>query len=262
MTDSASRYSSHRVRKVSVRVLLWLAIGAIGSLAFSWFSVLHADYDDLNGGFDGQVHDARIELKGYGPLDENHHAWVYRISEVSPFILHVRLSNALLPIDHEQFVSQWGEPAGADVLPINSKANKPPAQIDVQSPEYYVHHEIFVGWPFRSWSATISSDQASRISYRWGLPYIGVKPDAWGMVLALPYRPLLPGTLLNATLTACILYAVYWLSLGQVFMHIRRLRTRKSMCPACGYDVHCLTTCPECGEPVPERVPKRNTIGS
>lgn len=235
------------IKRIVFRAFLWACIGLFVSLLQAWSSVLLADYDSVNGGLDGSIDDARQAHVGYGPLNDAGHAWVFRLSEISTSLSHVRSSNAILPIDRDRFVEQWGEPVLSQVLPHYSRATRQPVASDINEPDFVVHQELFAGWPFKGWGATVSSDLVSRVAYRWCVPYLPQSPNSWGMASVLPLRPLLPEVVLNALLYAGSAYVLYRLMALVLRKAIRFRRLRNRLCPNCGYDSSGLVACPECG---------------
>ncbi len=72
---------------------------------------------------------------------------------------------------------------------------------------------------------------------------------------ALPTRIIWPGFVINTVFYAVVL----WLLLAAPFALRRRLRRKRGLCPACGYDLRGRgspsqsNVCPECGKPVMPR---------
>ncbi len=63
--------------------------------------------------------------------------------------------------------------------------------------------------------------------------------------IRLPLRPVWPGFAVNTLFYA----SVAWVALTAPGSVRRWRRTRRGRCPACGYDMSRLNTCPECGGP-------------
>lgn len=120
------------------------------------------------------------------------------------------------------------------------------------------------GWPFRAWIGYAHSDAwYNKISHKNALPNDRSSSiSAWSNLVLFPYQPVFPGVVLSSVFYAVLLYLIVWVVRHYARRARRWHRQGLGLCPKCAYNTRGLTTCPECGEPVPERVPKRSTIGS
>ena len=132
--------------------------------------------------------------------------------------------NALVPIDGiPRWVDTWMREA--------AKEGRPMAGIDAR------------GWPCRALSARTILEDGQVVEVRGGRR----TPTTTGSPVPtiVPYRPILPGLLINATV-----YALMLLSAGVLVRLTRRAwRFERGRCPACGYDRQRRydSACPECG---------------
>ncbi len=94
-------------------------------------------------------------------------------------------------------------------------------------------------WPSMAWQAEIFHYDDPR-SVRMG--FIGADTS-------IPLRPNWLGLFANAPIHAAI-WGVLLIAPGRVRALVRN---RRAQCVACGYDVHELATCPECGESTPKQ---------
>ncbi len=149
-----------------------------------------------------------------------------------------------------------------DLLPRVADFNAALATREAAVVPNKVGHGFFVwdarGWPMRGvacqWPWWQHADWPSPpvsggISF--GSP---TKPQPWPFgafeLRALPYAPLWPGFAINTVFYAVIL----WLLFAAPFALRRRLRRKRGLCPACGYDLRGRggnsPVCPECGKAV------------
>lgn len=114
--------------------------------------------------------------------------------------------------------------------------------------------ECATGWPLRTVSGfEIFDDGVSKFEWaihvnpRFGPNRDGPGYEGHGLGRILPYRPLVPGLVVNTILYAAVV------DLGFIMLVRRRRRSRlqKGRCPMCNYPLMDAATCPECGHEVP-----------
>lgn len=107
------------------------------------------------------------------------------------------------------------------------------------------------GWPWRAtwgWACTHPVNNKYKVTRGGALTLRSLyapRTPIQGTTTDVPYLPLWPGLILNT-----LFYAGIWWALLAILRFIRRtLRTRRGLCPSCGYDMQGLsnTPCPECG---------------
>jgi len=183
------------------------------------------------------------------------HRWWYFANSYKYGVEAVTSSNA----GHTAATMRWGnyfsDPPSKSP-PSWSVASRPPSQYDLQDGGMKSYYELVSGWPFRSWYCKVEEAGVSKVS--WG--YVPISSPGPHPVI-YPFRPTF-GLIFNAFFYGFLVCAIV-LTIKQAFGEtVRRYRLRRGYCSECAYPVADLAACPECGEPVPERVPKRNTIGS
>jgi hypothetical protein len=106
--------------------------------------------------------------------------------------------------------------------------------------------ELCFGWPFESLADALSEDTSGGSYHvgRW-IHRRGITIETERDRLALPLQPLWPGFAINTVFYA----AVLWLLLAAPFALRKWRRIRRGLCPKCGYDLRGRNsrTCPECG---------------
>ncbi len=107
-------------------------------------------------------------------------------------------------------------------------------------------HMTDAGWPATSmqggyqWDARIPN---AKVGY-----FAALEPPQWmqsKLIPCIPVGPLWPGFAINTVFYAAIL----WMLFAAPFALRRRLRRKRGLCPACGYDLRgtASAACPECG---------------
>ena len=97
-----------------------------------------------------------------------------------------------------------------------------------------------------------SQSQPRPVTYSGALPLSMALRTKWGRspsARLLLLRPLWPGFMLNTLLYAAALWFVFFAP----FKLRRHLRTRRGLCPACGYPVGGAAVCSECGKALLKR---------
>lgn len=113
-------------------------------------------------------------------------------------------------------------------------------------------YEVAAGWPFIALHGAIIGQPPAKPTRRWAieLPIPSAYNDPGSLITngrILPLRPIFPGFILNL---------LFWTLLCTgIRAAINNLRSRRNQArghcpnPACGYPLHTLHTCPECGTP-------------
>ena len=235
----------HGLLKLTLRIILFLLLGAIINIAVAWGlaivpdtylvreSSLRSDIFFHNDQFitTAEMHRGIIELSQFrkpptalylsAVLGEGDAIWTQL-----PIWSHVR------PGVLVQLVGEEGWPDGVDSF-----------------------SERATGWPrlsFRYW-------KLGKANAAWGydtLRSVGLitLPDSWKWTTRafdqshrdLPYLPIWPGFAINTFFYTAIL----WLLCAAPFALRRRRRIKRNLCPACAYPVGSSDVCTECGKPV------------
>jgi len=235
-----------------------LLLGGFLSLILSWVSVFLADYSSAGpppAAIDGMLwtggYFANPPELGFGPENENGHAWRFEYETSRLGVVGVRLSGAWLKKEES---SAWdprlGDPVSPGLLPRGSKGRAAPTLKDQAERRYTIVNEIFAGWPLPAWTGEVRTDTRTAIQYRWSIPYTKLAPDFWGPAAVLPFRPLWLGLFVDSIVLGLPAYGVLLLAAWVMRILRRARRRRRGLCPACGYAISDLDTCPECGEPV------------
>ena len=146
---------------------------------------------------------------------------------------------------------RYETPARTDFSPPDPIMEAPswslPASVSTERlgelPEYA--HQTSTGWPMLSFAGELPRQTF------WGTPSFGPRHVLVLGTLEIPYRPLLPGLLINL-----VLHSAAWWYVLRVTGYVRRAIVRhrrkdNGLCMNCGYDVYDQPSgskCPECGE--------------
>lgn len=243
-----------------VRIAAWLLIGLVCSLLHTWFML---NYENrYSTGW------LKMFSQPYLIVDQSTTHWMIGESNADGDhwdILGVYNFNHR--IHQVRYKVHYGGYTGLEraikpgIIPSWSMVTSVPSSEDVA--ERLAIIEQLNGWPFPAWRGE------ARMTSQ-GIQYIRSIPAhepmlgraGWKGLVLFPYEPVFPGVVLNAGFFAGVLAAFAWVVRHYARRYIRWERKGVGLCPKCAYNTRGLTTCPECGEPVPERVPKRNTIGS
>lgn len=247
-----------RPSRIVRAVLVVLLLGGFLSLILSWVSVFLADYSSVGpppAAIDGMLwtggYFANPPKLGFGPENENGHAWRFRYSHsmygVKGTVLHGADLDRDVRLAWQPVLNDYASP---DVLPVGSKGRSAPTAKDELGLPYPVINEIFTGWPMTAWKGEVRTDTQMTIQYRWSIPYTKRAPDFSGPAAVLPYKPLLLGLFVDSIVLGLPAYGVLLLAAWVMRLLRRARRHRRGLCPACGYAISDLDTCPECGEPV------------
>ncbi len=185
---------------------------------------------------------------------------VWNDAPESPLKFADDLPRSLEPIQYLQDVPDPGPLWFSVVAPAEHAARNPwpCATVLVLSTMNWDRDEHFsvsigrVGWPFHA--------MQSKHAFQGGLVATPTHGNIWisglptpkplrdrGFSTRLAIRPAWPGFALN-TLFYAILTALAITATTRAFTDVRTWhRTRRGRCPACGYDIAGVTTCPECG---------------
>lgn len=215
------------------RILVFLLLGAIVNVAVAWGCALAH----------GEV-PTRTYFENYGPTNAG---LIQIVREFGYEYVFVR-DNVAQPSAHAGRKSfngrQWWPDAG--------------------SPNPTVDGHVGCGWPMLSVSATISPAPSWRLAPRPGESlsaptrrtvrggYIWNKAALnetarFKIPLILPYRPLLPGSVVNSTIYALAIALTTYGSRAMCSL----ARWRRGLCPACAYPRGSSPVCTECGEALP-----------
>jgi hypothetical protein len=137
--------------------------------------------------------------------------------------------------------------------PYWSVTASPPSQDLLQRyGDETIGYEIAAGWPFVALHGAIIGQPPAKPTRRWAieLPIPSAYNDPGSLITngrILPLRPIFPGFILNL---------LFWTLLCTgIRAAINNFRSRRNQArghcpnPACGYPLHTLPTCPECGTP-------------
>jgi len=257
MTD---RTRQHRVRRIALRVVVFLLLGAIVNVAVawgcSWFQLptytgsAVMSLDDfwpnrliLRDEYVGRH--AGMQWSGFGLYELDLHILTY--SDWLPAhefrdvpLTAEELAQQLDDIYHENVMVQNVE----EGVELRQQLHSIRRQAK-QAPEL----RVAAGWPLRSVRglvpATTPSPGSMRIeSYPDGNAFYAVRAiNGKQFVRALPYEPIVPGFAINTFLYAAIL----WLLFAAPGKLRRWRRSNRGLCPKCAYPVGTSEVCTECG---------------
>jgi hypothetical protein len=226
------------MRRAILLMVLFAALGVVSTVMIAWLSV----WLRSSSGFDLQI----IEVRQVGG----------RPPSAGPVLAEVATHWG------STRVSAWSKmPPGAYPLYDTRKPGRAPSWVpellwcdeaaldrdEFCSGRRVAHTEWFAaGWPLRAlrgaYGNMLTSDDRAWIT--------GAERGSWllwkdGWPLRLPYEPIWPGLLANATFYGGLL-ALVLLAPGQIR---RALRRRRGACMRCGYDLRggAHAGCPECG---------------
>lgn len=228
-------------------LVLALIVGFGITCLTSWLAVWHSVHQYNRKSISYANSGARIFAFAPGEADSR---WLVQLDEY-PWNVHVlRMSN--YSDDWRYVVGIDGrERQGPEVLPTWSRAHEPPNQ--GTSPNNIF--ETAAGWPFIALKGewhTID-DSAYGSESVWSMVFIN-KHDLLSPTV-LPLKPIFPGIILNAIIWGAVVWACWFLLRARIIGTIRWRRTRRALCPSCGYDLGLLPTCPECGHTSTESHP-------
>jgi hypothetical protein len=243
----------HQLRKWLVFFAIATFFGTGISLIQAWGGILVQVYQD--GNLYGQFGPAKHTDRGLGPVSVDGHRWWYFASQYKYGVEVVTSSNAGHTAATMRWENYFAEPP-SETPPSWSVSSNSPSQHDLQDGGMKSYYELISGWPFQAWYCRVEESGSRKIS--WG--YLPVSSPGPHPVI-YPLRPT-PSLALSSMFYGSFVLAIGVCTRKGFRGSTRRRRIRRGSCLECGYSVVDLTACPECGEPVPERVPKRNTIGS
>ena len=109
--------------------------------------------------------------------------------------------------------------------------------------EFGIVTELQAGWPRRSLCGAFVETMVQPPA-DWGI----WKPRGW----ILPYQPIWSGFAVNTLLYTVAMSLTFGAAIAPFALR-RHLRTRRGLCPACGYPVGESAVCSECGRAVSSR---------
>jgi hypothetical protein len=145
--------------------------------------------------------------------------------------------------------SAFGRPAEADAEPHTTHSRKTGTNATAWFMDNGdLHFSLRTGFPMRTlgYTYTARPDPINRwVPYKsfGAIPIPRLRQGGMGPENRLPLLPLWPGFPLDLAL-----FAIFaWLILFGPLALRRTWRARRGKCPKCGYDLHGLHQCPECG---------------
>lgn len=143
--------------------------------------------------------------------------------------------------DQESYVSQQ---YSAQSIPAWSRASRPPSDLP-----YGINIvEVAAGWPITSlrghWRLEGRSPYGA--SPYGSIGYVDRVVEEYPIVL--PLIPIWPNVIFNTAFWSLVAFALMHTATSTHRGISRAVRRSKGRCPSCGYDIHGLSTCPECGE--------------
>ncbi len=204
--------------KWSGRILAFLVLGAIMNVAVAWGCVAwHSTADESP---------AR-----------------YRDPHNSELLVSVTRRFGVEYVTNTGVSREWSVQIGNSSIPYTGKVWWPAAR-----GEQRVQVFCGAGWPMlalTTWRCWAAND----MEHYWGIPWL---PDRGPGLMqidppALPLYPIWSGFTLNTLFYAIILNVAFRVPVASR----RWLRTKWSLCPACGYPRGTSPVCTECGDPLP-----------
>jgi hypothetical protein len=268
------RSRSHRVRRIALRVVVFLLLGTIVNVAVawgcSWFQLptytgsvvtpldeFWPEHLILRDEYVGRH--AGMQWSGFGLSEVDLHILTYSewlsAYETRDVPLTAEELAEQLDIYHENVMVQnveQGIELRQQLHGIRRKANRT------------LELRVAAGWPMRSVQGLVPAGTPSL-----GSRAIELYPDGRAFcvartmggkqfVRALPYKPLVLGFAVNAAFYAAIL-GLLFAAPGRVR---RRRRSKRGLCPKCAYPAGASEVCTECGASLkPKRSSVRRSLG-
>jgi hypothetical protein len=212
-------------RKLILRVIVLLLLGAIINVAVAWGSALLVDANRLSG-------QPGVDCWG------NQRGWSFESWSSKTTTLVISMD------------ALWSD-GPCDPPPYWSIANSPVPDRGENGRFFPAFGEIARGWPLRTlmsvdaiWSDEGETQEFEELWY-------GIRlqaHDATQAEITVPLRPIWPGFAINTIFYATVLWVIF--AIPGIVKRLRRRRTGK--CIHCGYDLRGQpvesTKCPECGK--------------
>ncbi len=234
----------HRIRRAIFAIMLWLAFGAIVTVAIAWSIAAWVPLrptvslggtlgSTSNGATFGSAH------RGFGWLRRSWNVEFFGSDRFPPFMICTEKGPQRQMVLRDELIdgfANWGRFASPEIAQASTRSDG---------------CEHATGWPFVALWYEFAVEPASRTTARArvvrGGYSLGAAPsgpigvDRWH---ALPYRPIWYGLLLDSLIWGLCIWLI---AVGARTLR-RLLRLRRNHCPRCNYDLSASpTTCPECG---------------
>jgi len=228
---------------VKIQAIIFLLVGFVLSVLVTWLSSILVIQSSYSTSVNGPETSTEV-IYATGPESDSR-SWS---TDIDRFAFGVTLSRMVWA--HEggyHFPSLEYERLGPDSIPKRSRAHKPVSDDLKES----VIYEVIAGFPFPAAQGEWRIAEDGTESYWYATPYkpstnLGSSPLYW-FKIPLPLKPIFPGIILNTIIWGAVAWACWFLLRARIIGTIRWRRTRRALCPSCGYDLGLLPTCPECG---------------